>query len=135
MSHGYSDLRFFGLNIIQYEDYPVTIDVDDKLQGISSLQLRRSQRSDFYSPCTTLKSKAFASINRSVGCLGITASPFGFLLSSLFQQAAPCPTASDFCKQASLLPHLKKLDSCTTYKSFIDHSSQLHLLSVLVFWM
>lgn len=68
-------LRYFGLNILQHDDYKVTIDGDDKLNDIETAPLTRMRRLESHERQTNAEQKIFASINSSVGWLCITASP------------------------------------------------------------
>lgn len=129
--HGPGLLRYFGLNVVQHDYYTITIDSDDKLNGITTAPIthvRRRHATDSLSPTDR---KTFASINISVGWLGITASPFCAVFSSLFQQDAPTATISTVCIQAARLAKLLKLGTATRYARLDD--SLYHAASIVVF--
>lgn len=107
--HGPSTLRFFGLNTIQYDDYSVTIDGDDKLNGFSMAHITRVQRRPLTKTFTTVKQKIFSSINSSFEWLGITASSFCAKVFSLYQQEAPSATISTLRNQLFRLVQLQKV--------------------------
>lgn len=67
LSHGPGTLRYFGLNILQYDDYSVSIDGNDKLDAIATLPITRVGRRELESLLNNAGSKAFASVNSSVG--------------------------------------------------------------------
>lgn len=62
------------------------------------------------------KPKGFASMNSSVGWLGINASPICALFSSMFQHCAPPATVADPCRQPTRLKELKTLGTLTCYE-------------------
>ena len=75
--------------------------------------------------------KAFASINASIGWLGVTASPFCAQVSSYLQQLAPNATVKELILQANMLRKLKKIGTVASYKrpGAVDEQN----ISVVVF--
>lgn len=103
---GHGTVRYFGINIIQHEDFTVTVNGDDELDALGAYSISRICRRNYLEPLNPPEVKSFASINSSVKWLGITVSPFCSLFSSLFQQLAPTGTVGDLCKQSSRLNKL-----------------------------
>lgn len=129
--HGPGLLRYFGLNIVQHDDMTITIDGDDKLNGIYTAPITRTRRRDTTDMLNPAEKRVFASINSSVGWLGITASPFCATFSSLFQQEAPSAAISTLCNQGARLSKLQKLGTATHYPRPGDNLT--HAVSIVVF--
>lgn len=113
--HGPNRMRYFGLNIIQDEDYNITVDGDDKLNVLETYPLSRCRRKQVDENVNEIERKSFASINASVGWLGVTASPFCALFSSYMQQLAPKACVRHLLYQTNHLRNLKKLGTTVKY--------------------
>lgn len=129
--HGPGVLRYFGLNVTQHDDFTVTIDGDDKLNAIGTAPITRVRRRDVTDTLTPAEIKMFASINSSVGWLGIAASPFCATFSSLFQQTAPIATIASLSNQSSRLRKLQRIGTSVHYCR--PNDSFDHVVSVVVF--
>lgn len=67
MTHRPVFLRYFGFIIIQYEEYSLFIDADDKLNANAPYVMTRTRRRNHDSRLDTIKAKNHASINISIG--------------------------------------------------------------------
>lgn len=79
MMRGPGLLRYFGLDIIQHDDYSIIIDGDEKLDAFEANSLTLVRRRELGSELNITEVKACPSLNSSVGwsgITGITASPF-----------------------------------------------------------
>lgn len=74
--HGAEHLRYFGLSLHKNDDFIPSFDGDDKLATAFLMQLSHLQHRDLFAPLSAIESKAFKSLNSTIGWLGITASPF-----------------------------------------------------------
>lgn len=68
-------MRFFGINIEQSDDFSVHVDAEDKLKEIRCMPISRYRWRGIELPMKLVERKSFASVNASVGCLGIEVSP------------------------------------------------------------
>lgn len=102
--------------MVQNEDYTVTIDGDDKLQDIGAVPLARVRKRESCDSLASAEQSLIASVNSSVGWLGITVPPFCALFSRLFQHCAPDATVSTLRNQASRLNQPKDTGSLTSFK-------------------
>lgn len=130
--HGPRHIRCFGLNIIQYDDYTVSINGDDKLFFISSAPMTRTRRRQVTESLSSVEKNLFASINSSVAWLGITASLFRALFSGLFQQSALMATVAMLCNQAARLGKLQQTGRLSHHCRPDD--SNEHTASLIVFF-
>lgn len=74
ITHGPGRLRFFGLKIIQHEDFSCSIDGDEKLNALEPYQLSLFRRPQSDEKMNAIEQKAFMSIKARIGWLGITSS-------------------------------------------------------------
>ena len=131
ITHGPGRLRYFGFNIVQYEDYTVVIDGDDKLGALSAQPLSRLRRKQLDHVLNDVEKSGFSSLNSSLGWLGLTVSPFCAAYASRLQQLLPGVRVSDLTKQVNCLRQLKKLGSVIKYTRPFDEKD--YQISVLVF--
>lgn len=82
-------LRFYGMDMIQNEDYRSTINADDKLGVIETFLLTRCRRRLPDETRTSVERSSFMSVNSSIGWLWISASPLCAFYSSYLQQRSP----------------------------------------------
>lgn len=128
---GPGQLRFFELKMVQHDDYTVSIDGVGKLYGIGTPSITRVRRRDVAASLSPAENELFASIKSSLGWLGITASLFCALFSSMFQQSAPNATLATLCNQSA---HLCGLQQIGTYKLYCRPDESLdHSVSIIVF--
>lgn len=113
--HGPSKLRYYCINIIQEDDYTVSIHADDIIQSIKSYPISRIRHKQCDEKMNELEFKSFLSINASVGWLGITESPLrSFCYSYLKQKMGVC-RVSAISSQISALRILKKYGISTKH--------------------
>lgn len=124
-------IRFFGLNVAQLGDFSIAVDGDYKREALAVMPLSCCRRRDADLPLDYIKLKEFASLNSSIGWLGITASPFCTEFASRIKQKAPKATVKDLIYQAHGLKMLQVLDSSVSFPSKSDELR--HYLSILVF--
>ena len=109
----------------------ISVDAEDKLSSIQPINLSRTRRRELTSPLTSIEQHNFASINSSVGWLGITTSLFCSEFASRFQQLAPCATVKTIIDQSRYLHTIQKLGSYSYYPRFDDNKD--HCISLCVF--
>eukprot|EP00178_Gracilaria_changii_P027963 TRINITY_DN936_c0_g2_i2.p1 TRINITY_DN936_c0_g2~~TRINITY_DN936_c0_g2_i2.p1 ORF type:complete len:399 (+),score=36.11 TRINITY_DN936_c0_g2_i2:473-1669(+) len=107
--------QFYGLTVTQNEDFLVTVHGDDKLLSFEPFPIDRLRRRQVDQPLNQLGVRAFRSFNSSIGWLGIAASPFCAIASSLLQQKGPHVTVKDLVSQFNVLRNLKKRGTCSRY--------------------
>ena len=129
--HGPGKLRYFGFNVIQYDDYTTVIDGDDKLSALEPPPLSRIRRKAVDDKLNEVEKSAFSSLNSCIGWLGTTVSPFCAASASRLQQCLPDVRVSDMIKQKAALQQLKKLGSAIKFQCPSDNKA--YGLSVLVF--
>ncbi len=69
-------LNFYGLTIIQDEDYCIRVHGGDKLHQVEPYPIDRNRRRQQKSLLNSVELNAFSSLNRSIVWLDIAASPF-----------------------------------------------------------
>lgn len=74
--HGPGNLRFYGMIILQNDDYFCNINFDDKLSALEPYPITRLRRLEFKLIIAEIEKSAFMSLTSSFGWLGIAASPF-----------------------------------------------------------
>ena len=84
--HGTDKLCYYGMNLIQNEDYTVSILANDKIQLIKPYPISIIRRRQCDEKVNEVELKSFTSINASIGWLGITASPLCSFYAGLLQQ-------------------------------------------------
>lgn len=128
--HGPGNLRFFGLNLVQNEDYTCEINADDKLHALEPYPLTRLRRREIDAELNAVEKSAFMSLNASIGWLGISASPFCSFYSSFLQQMMPSAKVPVLAAQANAIKILKNLGSNIT---FPKPSKGPHTVTIAVF--
>lgn len=113
--HGPGQLRFFGLNIVQHEDFSCSIDGDEKLGKIEPYPLSRVRRRQSDEVLNAIERSAFMSINASIGWLGITTSVLCAFHSSSLQQKLPNARVSSLMSQVAALNQLKRYGTLASY--------------------
>lgn len=108
-------LKFYGMKIIQNEDFSLSIHADDKLNSLECYPLPRIRRRQVDSACTDVEKSSFMSVNSSLGWLGITASPLCMFYASHLQQMMPSVTVSSVMSQIKYLRLLKKCGKHIAY--------------------
>lgn len=108
-------LRFFGLNIIQQDDFNINMDGNVKLQEIGARPITRMRHRELESRLNGFELKAVLSINTAIGWLRITASTFRAFFGSSFQERGADATVADLCRQALLLRELKTFRTALLY--------------------
>ncbi|CAN8065041.1 unnamed protein product [Agarophyton chilense] len=129
--YGPGTFTFFGLSITQHADFTITMYGEEKLQALEACALTRMRRQQNDSPLNELEYSELRSLNGSLGWIGVAASPFFSLVSSVLQQKIPRPTVPDLLTQTNLLRSLKILGSTIQFKRATD--SKRYHLSLLVF--
>lgn len=93
---GPGTIRYFGINIIQHEDFTVTVHGDDELKALGTYPTSCTRRRNYLEPLKLLELKSFATINSSTYWLGITVAPFCSLLQVCFISFLPLPRLVTF---------------------------------------
>ena len=130
VNHGPGKLRFFGINTTQDEDYTIATD-NDKLQAVMECPISRQRRKEPELEVNAIEKGTFASINSSLGWIGIAASPLCLFYSSYLQQKAPDIKVSHLVEQANIIRKLKKMGTTIKYPRPTD-KKEYHL-SILIF--
>ena len=128
---GPGSFLFCGLNIIQDEDFNITINGDSKINNLSPFNILRYRRKETNKDLNAIELSSFRSINTSLGWIGQAVSPFCSFYSSYLQQKLPSPIVSDLISQINILKHLQKLG--TTIKYIRPTEKKDYEVSILVF--
>lgn len=131
VSQGTSNLRRFGMNTLQEDDFTVSINADDKLFSVTEQKLTKDSRCQANDTLNVAERSAYASINSSLGWLGIAASLLCATYALLLQKCAPRPTLLELIELAKSLKKLKRICIRISYPRYTD--SNHHRLLVLVF--
>ena len=131
LNSGPGKLRFFGISTIQNEDSTVATDADDKLEAFSKYIFTGQRRRECDDELNAIEKTAFASVNSSLGWIGMAASPLCSFYESYSQQKAPQIKISHLIEQINILRKLKKLNTKMSYPRPTD--DQNYDLNVLVF--
>ena len=75
VNYGPGLLRFYGLNIRQFDDFHCTIDGDEKLEALEPSPISRSRRREIDEQLNDIERSSFMSVKGSINWLRITASP------------------------------------------------------------
>lgn len=113
--NGPGRLRFFGLSIVQQDDFSCSIDGDEKLQAIEPYPLSRVHRRQVCEEMNEIESSSFMSINDSIGWLCITSSLLCAFYSSHLQQKLRDACVSALMAQSSAFNVLKRQGTLSTY--------------------
>ena len=112
---GRGHLRFFGLNILQNDDFSSTIDGNEKLEALQPVPLTRSGRRSGSEPMNAIEKTSYMSLSSSINCLGMTTSVFCSYYFSLLQQKITENTMSKLLLQSSVMKKLKNIHTVTIY--------------------
>ena len=115
VTYGPGLLRFYGLNIRQYDDYHSTIDGDEKMDALDAVPITRSRRREVDEKLNDIERRAFMSINASINWLGITTSPICAFYSSFLQQRTPINNVGNLLLQSAVLRKLQKIGTQSCY--------------------
>lgn len=66
-ARGPGRLRFFGLNVVQEEDFAVSFDAEDKLDALQLYQLSRISRKQGLEPLNAVELRSYRSLSSSIG--------------------------------------------------------------------
>ena len=108
-------LRFFGLSVIQAENYSTTVDGDDKLHALETHALTRNRRRQPDDPLNELEKSSFMSVNSSLCWLGMASSPLCSFYDSYLHQKLPSCSVSSIALEARCLTILKRFGSTICY--------------------
>lgn len=101
IKNGTEHLRYVVLNLVQSDYYTKFLDCDEKLAGIAAVPISRLRRRELEAGVSTGEDSSFASLNSTVGWLGITADLFSAAFVSMHEKAAPSETVRDCLAQSS----------------------------------
>lgn len=87
--HGPGNNLFYGLNIVQNEDFTFTINDEDKQQAHDQCPITQLRRREYDSELNAVGKSSFMSLDSSLGWLVIADSPFCYFHSSYLQQMLP----------------------------------------------
>lgn len=82
-------IKFYGITIVQNEDFSSSIHADDKLDSLECHPLSRIPRRQVDSKYTVVGKSSFMSVNSSLGWLGISALPLCLFYALHLQQMMP----------------------------------------------
>lgn len=131
LTRGLGPLCNYEINITQHGDFSLTIDGNNKLDALETHPITRMHRRKLEYFLDDADAKAFSFINSSVGWLGITASLFCSVFSSILQQCARKANVAGLCLQVTRLKKLKKIKTLMYYNRPNDNST--HAASIGVF--
>ena len=131
VNYGPGLLRFYGLNIRQFDDFHCTIDGDEKLEALEPSPISRSRRREIDEQLNDIERSSFMSVNASINWLGITASPLCAFYSSYLQQRMPINNVGNLTLQSAVLRKLQKIGTLTCYPT--PPKNQSVTISAVVF--
>lgn len=111
--HGLSHLHYFYLKIYLHDNYATTVEGDEKVEGMAFITILRLFQRDLDALLTS-GSTAFASLNSTVGWLGITTSPIFASFACCMHEIAPTASVTDFLSQSTELQVIQ-LNGSTAY--------------------
>ena len=129
--YGPATFLFYGLQICQDTDYSITLQGDEKINGLEGFPISRQRRKEGDTALNPVEMSSFRSVNSSIGWLGIAASPFCAFYASYLQQKVPGTKVSDLICKLNSLRLLKKLGSTMLYKRPNDKKD--YKISILIF--
>lgn len=112
-----------------YETYRV--DADDKLLALSPLSISRVRRKQVEEDANSVDLSAYRSSTGCIGWIGVAASPFSSLASSVLQQKVPGLKVKDLISQVNHLKMLHSLGTVITNKRLIEKGE--YEMSIVVF--
>lgn len=115
IAHYPNTMRFYGLNITQYEDYVVHIDRNDKLDSLCSNPISRMEHRGLDSDLNKIYLSSIMSLYSSIGWLGLSASSFCSFYASELQQKMQIQKVKYLLFQINYVKKLQNLGSKTTF--------------------
>lgn len=112
--HGSSYMRYFDQNLHQAEDCSTCVDGDDNLISEFSMPLSHRRR-DLLASLNTIETKSFASLNFTIGWLGITSSTFCASCLSRRQKMEPSTAVRLYLYKDAELRDTKALASTVSF--------------------
>ena len=125
--NGPGKMRYFGMNVLQFDDFSCQIDCDDKLNALEGYPLARIRRSQADNTLNTIEKRAFMSLNSSISWLGTVSSPLCAFYASYLQQKLPECKVKSMISQLNSLNILKRYGTLTMYPK--PKSSVLNLVA------
>ena len=107
--YGLGDFLFFGIQVVQESDMPITVHGNKNLSPIAPFPISRNWRKTVNEILNEVELGSFRSVNSSISWLDTNIFPFCALHSSWLQQKAPDPKVRDMIIQANSLRQLEKL--------------------------
>ena len=115
VASGPGELRFYGTNVIQLDDFTIEINAEDKMSSISQYEFSRQRRKQIEEPINYLEKNAFMSFNSTLGWIGSTVSPLCSFYSSYLQQKLPGTKVKHIIEQNSIIKKLQKQGTGIVY--------------------
>lgn len=123
-------IQFFGLSIVQDDDYAVSISADEKLKKLEPYPISPVRRKNADDKLNSIDFSSYKSLNSLVSWIGTTASILCAFYASFLQQKLPDVRVRHLSEQAAILQVLKRVGSLTSYPTVPTGSSNnLHLVS------
>ena len=129
--YGPGTFQFFGLIVIQSEDFTIQIHADHKIASCEAYPISRQRRKQIEEPLTQLEKSSYFSLNSSLGWIGVAASPFCAHAASYLQQKGANPSVEDLITQINMLRHLKKMSTSVSFKRPVEKGN--YGVSLVVF--
>lgn len=115
VSHGRGKIRFFGMNIIQFDYFSFQIEFDDKLEALEGYAITPVRHRQFDEQLNTIEKRTFMSLNSSISWLETVFLPLCAFYTSYLQQKLPdCQVKSLIC-QLNSLKTVKRHGTLTMY--------------------
>lgn len=128
---GPGNLRFFGINITQNDDFSIETNANDKLESVKEQILSTRRRKQYEQDVTPVERKQFMSLNSIIGWIGSAISPISSYYASYMQQKAHEIKVSHLVEQNNIIRKLKRFRTSLYYQR-PPTNTQVEL-SVLVF--
>lgn len=116
-AHGPGRLHFFGLKIIQNEDFSCSIYGDENLKEIEPYPLSRVRCGKAEEEMNEIERTAFMSVNANIGWLRTTVSLFCAFHARYLQQKLPDARVSAIMSQGPSLPLLNRYGTLSAHVS------------------
>lgn len=113
---GPGNLRFFGININQNDDYSIEVNAEDKLLNVNEYKLSPRRKKQYDSYVNEIEKKIFMSTNSTLGWIGSAISPICSYYASYMQQKAPRIKVSHLVEQNNIIRKLKRYGKTVSYQ-------------------
>ena len=115
LEHLPGKFNVFGLVVEQEDSGTIRLSADEKLQAVTAHTLTSVRPKNPEDNLNSVELFSYQSINRKLGFLGTTVSPFASFTCSHLQQTKELATVHDLVKQSNMLKIVKQYGTVTTF--------------------